>query len=68
MWSYVLSAVGITGLYLAGSRKRVGWLVGLGAQLLWITYAIATDQHGFILASLCYGWVYARNWFASRVR
>lgn len=61
-WSYILTAVGITGIWLAGRKSRVGWAVGLFAQVLWIVYAIATKQWGFIVSSLAYGTVYARNW------
>lgn len=60
-WSYLLAGVGITGLWLAGNHRRAGWLIGVGVQLLWITYAMASDQHGFILSALAYGAVNARN-------
>lgn len=60
-WSVILAVVGIFGLYIAGRRLWWGWLVGLGAQVLWIVYAIATRQWGFILSALAYGWVYGRN-------
>ena len=33
-WSYVLTAIGITGIYLAGRRNLYGWVVGLSAQVL----------------------------------
>jgi Nicotinamide mononucleotide transporter len=61
-WSWVLSIIGVTGLYLAGSGKRSGWAVGVGVQVLWITYAIVSKQWGFIIASLAYGGVNIRNW------
>lgn len=61
-WSYLLTAVGVTGLWLAGRKSRIGWAVGLAAQVLWIAYAIATRQWGFIVSSIVYGAVYARNW------
>lgn len=60
MWSWVLTAVGVLGLFVAGS-SRYGWLISLGNQALWITYAVVTKQYGFIVASLCYGFVFARN-------
>ena len=60
-WSYILTAVGVTALYLAGKGKAVGWLIGLLAQLLWIGYGIATHQYGFILSAVAYGYVYTRN-------
>lgn len=60
-WSYLLTAVGVTGLVLAGRKIWWAWLIGLAAQVLWIAYAIATEQWGFILSALAYGWVYATN-------
>lgn len=66
IWSIVLAAVGIFGLYVAGRRLWWGWLVGLGAQLLWVGYAVATQQWGFILSAFAYGWVYGRNALAWR--
>jgi len=68
-WSVVLTAVGVLGLYLAGRRSWWGWAVGLAAQALWIAYAIATRQWGFIGSALAYGLVYGRNaraWRAER--
>lgn len=60
-WSYLLTAVGVFGLWLAGRKNLWGWAVGLGAQGLWIAYAYFTDQPGFYLSALAYGSVYARN-------
>lgn len=61
-WSWLLTAVGVTGLLVAGSQRKLGWAIGLGAQVLWLSYAIATDQWGFIVSAFAYGSVYARNW------
>lgn len=66
VWSIVLAAVGILGLYLAGSRNVWGWLVSFGAQALWLIFAIVTKQYGFILSALAYGWVYGRNYLKWR--
>lgn len=65
-WSWLLTAVGVFGLYLAGRKSKAGWAVGFGAQTLWIAYAIATRQWGFIASALAYGTVYARNWLRWR--
>lgn len=65
-WSYLLTAVGAVGLLLAGRMKRTGWLVGLGAQGLWIAYALSTGQLGFLVSAFLYGSVYARNYLAWR--
>lgn len=60
-WSVLLTLVGVTGLWVAGRRSAWGWVIGLGAQVLWIAYAVATRQWGFIGSALAYGTVYARN-------
>jgi hypothetical protein len=62
IWSFVLATIGIAGLWVAGLGRKVGWAMGLGAQVLWIAYAVATGQWGFIVSALAYGFVYARNW------
>ena len=53
-WSWLLTAVGVFGLYLAGKRDRRGWVVGIGAQSLWIAYATATKQWGFYVSAVAY--------------
>ena len=65
-WSWLLTAVGVLGLYGAGSHKRWGWAVGIGAQVLWVGYALHTQQYGFIVSAAAYGSVYVRNWRAWR--
>jgi hypothetical protein len=66
LWSWVLSAVGIIGLTLAGSRRSTGWAIGLAAQALWIAYAVVTAQWGFIASAVAYGVTYGRNWIIWR--
>jgi hypothetical protein len=65
-WSFLLSALGIVGLLLAGSKRKVGWLVGVAVQPLWIVFAITTQQYGFILNAGIYAAVYARNYILWR--
>lgn len=60
-WSYLLTAVGVFGLWLAGKKDPRGWMVGVFAQILWILYATATKQYGFYISSIAYGWVYLKN-------
>lgn len=60
-WSIALAAIGIAGLWLAGKGLWQGWAVGIAAQLLWIAYAIATAQPGFIVSALAYGAVNTLN-------
>ena len=62
-WSWLLTSVGITGLFLAGSKKKIGWALGIAVQVLWMAYALATAQLGFVVSALIYAGVYARNWW-----
>lgn len=65
-WSWLLTAIGVLGLWLSGRRNYWGWCVGLAAQLLWIAYAIVTTQWGFIVSALAYAVVYGRNFIRWR--
>ena len=65
-WSWILTAVGVTGIYVSGKRNYWGWGIGLGAQVLWLTYALTTGQYGFLVSAVAYGWVYAKNFRAWR--
>lgn len=62
IWSWILTAVGITGIYLAGSKNKLGWLIGILAQVLWLVFGLTTQQYGFIVSAFVYGFVYIRNW------
>lgn len=64
IWSILLAAIGITGIYFAGRKNLWGWAISLGAQLLWIIFAIVTGQYGFILSAVAYGAVYGKNFVA----
>ena len=61
IWSFVLAIVGIAGIYLAGKKSKWGWGLGLGAQVLWLIFALVTAQYGFILTAVAYGAVYGKN-------
>ena len=60
-WSFALTAIGVLGIYISGKKNYWGWGIGLGAQVLWFIYAIATQQWGFIISCFAYGYVYAKN-------
>ena len=62
-WSWVLTAIGVFGIYLTTKKSWWGYVVGLAAQALWITYAIVTRQWGFIASAFAYGSVYALGWY-----
>lgn len=61
IWSWVLTIVGLTGFILAGRKVWWCWYVNIACQALWFTYAIVTEQYGFIVASLAYTVVFTQN-------
>ena len=65
-WSMLLAGVGVAACWLTGQKDSRGWLVAVAVQFLWIAYAIATRQWGFILSALAYGFVSARGWYRWR--
>jgi membrane protein implicated in regulation of membrane protease activity len=56
-WSYALTSVGLLGLYLVGKHYKVGFMIAIGAQALWVIYALATNQYGFIVSAVAYAFV-----------
>lgn len=69
-FSWVIAAIGVTGMFFAGRRYWWGWGINLANEALWIVYAVRTGQYGFIAMAVAYGTVYVRNlrtWKASSV-
>ena len=60
-WSWVLTAVGLTGFILAGRKIWWAWHINIACQVLWFTYAIVTEQYGFVVAALVYTVVFTQN-------
>lgn len=61
MWSWVLACAGIAGIYFIGHKRWQAFLWMIGVECLWLWYSLATNQYGFILGSIAYSTVYARN-------
>lgn len=64
MWSYLLTAVGVVGLLIAGRKNLWGWAICIASQVLWAIYAITTHQLGFLIAAGIYSAVYGKNFLA----
>lgn len=60
--SWVLALVGVTGIFFVGRKTIWGWFVLLFNECLWMIYAIATKQYGFIFASLAYAATYIKSY------
>lgn len=63
-WSYILMAIGCVGIYLAGNNNKWGWFLGVCAQVVWMSYGIATTQYGFCVTALVYGVMQSKNFLA----
>jgi hypothetical protein len=61
MWSWILAAIGVTGIFLVGRKTIWGWIVLCVNEVLWIVYALTTKQYGFIFAAIAYGIVYVKS-------
>lgn len=62
LWSWILSAVSLAGLWTTGNKKRYGWLISLGSEGLWFAYAVVTSQYGFMVMGVAFSVVHMRNW------
>jgi hypothetical protein len=61
MWSWILTAVGLTGFVLAGRKVWWAWYINIACQALWLAYALTTRQYGFVVAAVVYTVVFAQN-------
>jgi nicotinamide riboside transporter PnuC len=66
MWSYVLAAIGVTGIFFVGRKTIWGWLILLLNECIWVAYALATKQYGFILMATAYSAVYIKSYLLWR--
>lgn len=60
-WSWLLSAAGAASLFIAGTHPRIGWLMGLALQPVWATYAVVSQQWGFLASTVPFTVVLART-------
>ena len=59
---WLLVAGGVAGTFLAGVGRRWAWLILFGLQPVWIAYALATGQPGFVLGSLAHAGAQLNGW------
>ena len=62
IWSWVLAAIGVSGIFFVGQKTIWGWLVLLANEVLWTVYAVVTQQYGFIFSAIAYATVYIRSY------
>lgn len=59
--SWVIATTGIVAMWLIGSKKVAGLWLSLAGQVMWVVYAIYSQQYGFLLGAIVYGAVCIRN-------
>ncbi len=52
--SFVLAAAGITGIVLAGREQKIGWIIGMAVQPVWVVFSVMTHGWGLIFTSVGY--------------
>jgi hypothetical protein len=61
LWSWLLSAIGISGMVAIGYKKWWSFSILIVAECLWIAYSLSTKQYGFIMGATAYITVHAIN-------
>ena len=60
-WSWALTLIGVSGFWLAGRKVWWAWYVNIANQALWVAYALASRQWGFLLGVPIYLAVFVPN-------
>lgn len=61
LWSWILTAIGLAGFFLAGKKVWWSWYINIGNQAVWLAYALTTKQYGFIVGTIAYSIVFTKN-------
>jgi hypothetical protein len=61
-WSWILAVIGVAGIYFVGKKTLWGWFVLLFNEVIWIVYAVITEQYGFIVSAIAYAAVYIKSY------
>jgi hypothetical protein len=48
-WTWALTGLQVTALWVAGRGRAWGWMLGSAVQPGWIAYALLTNQLGFVI-------------------
>lgn len=65
-WSWLLAILGVSGMYFVGKKSIWGWPVLLANEVIWVVYALFTQQYGFIVMAIAYAIVYIKSYFEWR--
>lgn len=65
--TWLIAGVGIAGFWMA-LKYRVGWLICVLQESLYIGYGLGTKQFAFIVHAVVFGVVFMRNWIKDNRR
>lgn len=68
LWSWAITAAGLTFLYLISTGRAWPWLLSAIGQIGWITYGATTRQWGFVLMGCANAVVNLLGWRRVRRR
>lgn len=60
---WVLSALTVYSMLLAGNKRRGAWVVGIANQALWLVYIVAAHAWGLLPMNAALWIVYGRNYW-----
>lgn len=69
-WSCGLASAGLLSTWLIAEGRRSGWALALAAQGAWFTYALVSEQWGFVVSSTAFAVINAhglRRWRGRRL-
>lgn len=59
---YLMSAITIYTMFLAGNKTKKAWVVGLVNQIFWFTWIITSQSWGLLPMTFAMCFVYTRNY------
>ncbi|MBP6004979.1 MAG: nicotinamide mononucleotide transporter [Pyrinomonadaceae bacterium] len=59
---WLATVCGLTGVYLIGSKKKVGFLIMMVASLSWLTVGFMINSLALILGSAVFFSLHVRGW------
>lgn len=62
----VPNAMGLTGVFIAGRKRRAGWALGFLSEPVWILWGYLSHNPGIYPWCVVWGVIYARNWWSWR--
>lgn len=60
-FSWLVTAFGLLGFWLAGKKLWWSWYVNIVNQLLWVGFALVTGYYAFLVGTAFYFVVFTRN-------